>query len=219
MPCTKILIRSILLVCILSFFMPSGALCEPGTPVNKTVLVLFPYQNDVPYSVLAMQAIKDEFDNARDLRFDTYYEYLDLNRFPEKEYQQQIISLFTIKYGRKPIDLVIAANEVVLNFWLKHRTVIAPNSPVVFCDVQTNRLAMLQLPPDVTGVSGMVNHVQSVEWLLRVRPGVKEIVTVRDESSPIKPHLVNIMNGGQKAAAIVDDLPPLTNDPKGQDHD
>jgi hypothetical protein len=150
----KILIRSLFLAFILNLLMSLGALSASDAPAKKTVLALFPYQNDVPYSVLAMQTIKDEFGSARDLSLDLYYEYLDLNRFPGKDYQQQqILNLYTAKYGHKSIDLVIVATEVVLNFLLEHRTEIAPNSPVVFCDVQTGRLATLQLPPDVTGVA------------------------------------------------------------------
>jgi PAS domain S-box-containing protein len=174
----KILIRSLFWAFILNFFMPLGAQSASEAPAKKTVLALFPYQNDVPYSVLAMQTIKDEFGSARDLSLDLYYEYLDLNRFPGKDYQQQILNLYTTKYGHKSIDLVIVATEVVLNFWLEHRAEIAPTPPVVFCDVQTGRLPTLQLPPDVTGVSGVLNHLQSVEWLLRARPEVREIVTV-----------------------------------------
>lgn len=85
-----------------------------------------------------MQAIKDEFGSTRDLTIDMYYEYLDLNRFPGKDYQQQILSLYATKYGHKPIDLVIVVSEVVLNFWLEHRAEIAPNPPWSFATFRQN---------------------------------------------------------------------------------
>jgi PAS domain S-box-containing protein len=51
------------------------------------------------------------------------------------------------------------------------------------------------------GVAHDLNNV------LGIVVGYAELVLMKaDESSSIRPHLVNIMNGGQKAAAIVDDL-------------
>ena len=72
-PYMKILIRSLFLAFILTFLMSSSAQIVYAAPAKKTVLVLFPYQIDLPYSVLAMQAIKDEFASARDITIDMYY--------------------------------------------------------------------------------------------------------------------------------------------------
>jgi PAS domain S-box-containing protein len=149
-----------------------------ATPVKKAVLLLFPYQSDLPYSMLAVQAIREEFDSATDLTLDLYYEYLDLNRFPGDAYRQQLLSLYAAKYRGKSIDLVLIADEVMLNLWLERRAEILPDTPVVFYDILTGRLAGRQLPPDVTGVSAVVDYTQSVNWVLQARPSVDEIVIV-----------------------------------------
>ena len=152
----------------------------PGTstPVKKTVLLLFPFQLDLPTHELALQAIREEFGNAADLTLDVYYEYLDLNRFSDSAYQRQLFDLYAVKYHDKPIDLVILSSERLLDVWLAQRSKISPNAPVVFYDIVTERLAARQFPPEVTGVSGVEDYTQSVKWILRARPAVNEIVIV-----------------------------------------
>ena len=161
-----------------SFELPLASTGTPTIPVKKTVLLLFPYQSNLPYSTLAIQAIQEEFDSATDLTFDLYCEYLDFNRFPGDTYRKQLLSLYATKYGGKSVDLVMVANQTMLDLWLKHRSEILPHTPVVFYDIVTDRLAMYQFPQDVTGVSAIVDYVQSVRWLLRARPSVNQIVLV-----------------------------------------
>ncbi len=64
-----------------------------------------------------------------------YYEYLDLNRFPDPAYQQQMFDLFAAKYRNKQVNLVILTEEAMLNLWLEQRGGILPTTPVVFYDL------------------------------------------------------------------------------------
>jgi hypothetical protein len=151
---------------------------SPAAPARKAVLLLFPYQSDLPYSMLAVQAIREEFGNATDLTLDVYYEYMDLNRFPDDAYRQQLLDLYAAKYRDQPIDLALVADEAALNFWLEHRGEILPDRPAVFYDIMTEHLAGRQFSSDVTGVSSVVNYTRSVSWVLQARPYVDEIVVV-----------------------------------------
>ncbi len=148
------------------------------TPVKKTVLVLFPQQIDLPVNVIAAQAIREEFAGVTDLKLDVYYEYMDLNRFPDPAYQQQLFDLYAVKYKSKPVDLVIVVSEIMLNLWLAHRAEIFPNAPIVFFDITTERIDTLKMPSDVTGVSGVEDQTKSVQWILDKLPTVNELVVV-----------------------------------------
>ncbi|MBF0509502.1 MAG: hypothetical protein HQK57_11325, partial [Deltaproteobacteria bacterium] len=151
---------------------------NPATPAKKEILILFPFRSDQPASIIAVQAIKEEFGNAADLKADLYFEYFDFNRFKTDEYKQQMLSLYPAKYRQKSIDLVIIAGTVMLDFWLAHRKEILPNKPVVFFDVVTKSVASRQFPPDVTGVTAVVDYIQTLTWVLLARPSIKEIVIV-----------------------------------------
>ena len=167
---------------ILLFPLANGLVKAQGvsaaTPVKKTVLALFPYQIDLPVSMIATQAIREEFGNAADLNLDVYYEYLDLNRFPDPAYQQQLLDLYKAKYQSKQVDLVMVGSESMLNLWLAQRAEILPDSPIVFFDITTERLNALDLPSDVTGVSGVEDYTKSVQWVLDKLPAVNEVVIV-----------------------------------------
>ena len=174
----KTLTRSFLLACLIYCLMALGTSKASGAPSKKAVLVLFPNQNDLPNHEVSYQALREEFSGADDLELDVYYEYLELIRFPDPAYRQQMFDLLATKYRDKQIDLVTIHTEVLLKLWLERRSAILPDTPIVFYSTSTAAIKGLQFPPDVTGVSGTVDFTQSIHWILRARPSVDEIVLV-----------------------------------------
>jgi PAS domain S-box-containing protein len=168
-----------LLACLWLVLSPLPGAAAPG---RKAVLLVFPYQADLPQTMLVQQSIQAELGSASDLTIDWYYEYLDLSRFPSEGYQQQVADLYAVKYGAKAIDLVFVVSEAALKFWLQHRGQILPEVPVVFCDITPERLAAIQLPADVTGIGSVIDHTQLLTWVARTRPAVTEIVVVQGVS-------------------------------------
>lgn len=149
-----------------------------AAPARKAVLVLFPYQNDLPNHEIAYQALREEFSSVDDLELDVYFEYLELIRFPDPVYQAQLFDLLAVKYRGKHIDLVILKTAVLSKIWLEQRSRILPDTPVVFYDTTTESIAAIQFPPDMTGISGNVDFTPSIQWILHARPSVNEIVLV-----------------------------------------
>ncbi|ACK70490.1 diguanylate cyclase [Gloeothece citriformis PCC 7424] len=147
-------------------------------PSLTRVLVLFPYQADLPHHILATQAIKEEFNKIKNCNFDLYFEYLDLTRFSGEIYQKQLFNFYKTKYKEKSIDLVIISNDIGRNLWLKHREKILPNTPVVFYDSDCQNFALDKLPTDFRGICYKVDYIQSVSWILQIRPAIKEIILV-----------------------------------------
>ena len=163
------------LACLLALLMPAPS---AAAPPHKAVLLLFPFQLDLPAYTLAQQAIQEEFGQTAALALDLYYEYADLGRFGDEAYQPSLFDHYALKYRGEPIDLVLVCSESMLDLWLEHRHEILPDTPVVFYDIVTERVAGRQLPSDVTGVTGIVDHAQSVHWFLRANPAVDEVVIV-----------------------------------------
>ena len=91
---------------------------------------------------------------------------------------------------------------------------ILPDTPVAFYSTNTESIEALKLPPDVTGVSGTVDFTQSMEWILRVRPSVSEIVLVygtgQAEREYIQP--VDILRKELDEQAQITDLSGLSLD-------
>ncbi len=149
-----------------------------GARLSKSIVFLSSYQIDLPVNTLAVQAIQDEFQQAADLNPNIYYEYLDINRFPDAAYQQTLFDLFALKYRDKPVDLVIVGSSIMLELWLSKRADILPNTPALFYDINTAKAATLTLPPDVSGVTADVDFVKSARWFLQTRPDVNEMILV-----------------------------------------
>lgn len=168
------------LILVIYIGINTNANCQPIPKLvaQKTVLVLFPGYTDMPYTQMIAQTIQTEFSKITDLKFDMYYEYQDINRFTDSVYQQQLATLIITKYSNKNIDLVIVINEVMLDFWLKYQSLISPDTPVVFIDIQPQQLEKRQLTANITGVSMVDDFKQSLNWIIKVCPMVNEIVIV-----------------------------------------
>ena len=112
------------------FFTPVKS--APAVSAEKNVLMLFPYQADLPQTILAQQSVRAEFEGASDLKINWYYEYLDLSRFPSKAHQRELVNLYAEKYRDTPIDLILILGDQMLVFWLEYRSQINLNAPAVF---------------------------------------------------------------------------------------
>ncbi len=165
---------------------------KSASPTPKKILFLSPYQLDLPVNLLAVQVMREEFGHAADLKPDLFFEFLDLNRFPGDAYHRQLLSFFPAKYAGTSIDLVIVDGEGMLDFWLAHRDELLPNTPVVFANVDNRRFESRQLPPDVTGVSGSVDYMPCINWIMTARPSIKEIVIVHGVGDSDKEGLAQI---------------------------
>ncbi len=159
---------------------PAAPATLPATPANKSVLLLFPYQIDMPVSEIGVAALREELGKATDLRFDLYFEFMDLNRFSDPVYKQRYLALLATKFLRRQIDLVIVQGETALGIWLENRNGIAPFAPVVFYDFNlgTTTLESRRFPPDVRGINAVIDYAPSVRWILETWPSIDEVVIV-----------------------------------------
>lgn len=148
------------------------------TPKEKNVLILFPYQNDLPQTVLATDAIRNELRNVEDLNIKLYVECMDINRFADNSYRKQLVSLYTYKYAQKPIDLVMVTSLAALEFWMAHRDRILPKIPTVFYDIKSENINDRAFPSDVTGVGSEGIYDKSFSWIKETLPDVDEIILV-----------------------------------------
>ena len=191
-----------LFIFMLLFLLEAGGVKAQTTPVKKTVLVLSPFQFDLATNLIAAQTMREEFGKATDLSLDVYYEYLDFNRFSDSAYQQKIFDLLIAKYKNKQVDLVVVGSETMLYLWLTQRAEILPNTPIVFFDVFTEHLNGLELPANMTGVSGTEDCTKSIRWFLDAMPEVNEVVLV--------------MGAGKIEQGFFDHIQKLQENMKGQ---
>ena len=158
---------------------------------HKTILVLFPFQADMPYARMLVPTINDEFKKT-DIKYDIYYEFMDISRFQDSTYIQQIVNITISKHRNKNIDLIIVTHELMLNFWLKYQSVISPNTPTVFSDIQTDQLGKFELTKNITGVTSYYDYKQTLNWITKIRPKLNEIVIVHGVGKADKEFITSI---------------------------
>jgi len=110
-------------------------------------------------------------------------EYLDCKFFPAMDHFGQLAALFARKFKTLRIPLIIAVDNPALDFALKYRDTIFPGTPIVFCGINGYTPDMIAGHGNVTGVAELLDVRGTVEMMLRVHPGTREIFVIHDYTS------------------------------------
>ena len=108
-------------------------------------------------------------------------EYMDTKRNLDPAYLQSLPAFMKLKYDRLRPDLVVAADESAFFFMLEHGPHVFPETPTVFCGVNTSPLP--PLPPWMTGVHERSDLGSTIELMRRVQPGMRELVIIADRTA------------------------------------
>ncbi|MGI6777391.1 MAG: ABC transporter substrate-binding protein [Acetivibrionales bacterium] len=108
---------------------------------------------------------------------------MDWKNYPTKENMQYLLSYYKYKYQDIDIDIIMATDDVALEFVLKNRGVIFSNAPVVFCGV--NQSGVAGITPGYTNLTGILEEVDptdTVNMALSINPSIKDIYILFDNS-------------------------------------
>lgn len=161
-------------------FAPAAPSAEQAP--SKLVVVLYPESNDGrPGNVLADRGLRAEFAAGEPGRIEIHNEYLDLSRFPDAEYQEDLAAFLRRKYVGRKVDLVIAGLSSALNFTLEHRDAF-PGAPIVFMAVDRQEIDGRKIPPDVIGTPIDLDLGASLAAALQLRPDTRHVFVVVGQS-------------------------------------
>lgn len=130
----------------------SGAQTAEQPAKRKGVLALYWYGKDLQANVILDKSIQAVLQSAPGGPFEYYAEYMDDNRFPGESQALLFRDYLRQKYADKRIDALIAPSSASLNFLLKHRNEIFPDTPIA---AHASSRAHLS-EPDKTGLAGVV---------------------------------------------------------------
>jgi signal transduction histidine kinase len=142
-----------------------------------SVLVVYESDATQPAAIEIAQGIRSRLVRGVARKFETYSEYLDLQRFPGPENLTRRASEMTEKYRGVPFDVVIAIGPGGLRFMLEHRD-IAPGAPLVFGAVRTAAVEVLALPEDTMGVVSNFDVNGTIDLARLLQPDAREIVVI-----------------------------------------
>jgi len=171
----KIATLSVLM--LLMLLDPFALASEPDR--SKNVLVL--YSNNIGFRAhaIADQGIRSAFESYAAIDQIVFYsEYMDLGRFSDEHYPNQLLDLYQYKYSRVQIDLIIAVSVFALDFLVKYGEELFPGTPIVFCQVEKRRIGGRKLRSNITGAFTAVDIRGTLETALKIHPDTQRVAVV-----------------------------------------
>ncbi|MCX7990464.1 MAG: PAS domain S-box protein [Proteobacteria bacterium] len=141
---------------------------------KKVVLIVHSYHQGYEWSDGIHNGLINTLKNFKNL--EVYVEYLDLVRNKETdEYTKLWINFLKEKYKDKKIDLLISVDDNAFEFFIKHRSTIFGNIPMVFCGVNDFTKEMLKNNKNITGVNEQKSMAETIELALRLSKDAKKL--------------------------------------------
>ncbi|RDJ27245.1 histidine kinase [Bosea caraganae] len=158
---------------------------------TKAILVL--EESDVKGAFYAaiFSGLRSAISDNRDRPITIYSENLNLIRFSDREYEQSLRVHLAVKYKDKPIDAIVTVGSSALEYALRWRPLLWPDTPIVFAMADRQTVARLKLPPDVTGRTVRFSLQDMLVAARAVVPGLRRVALVGDPLArqPVFRHL------------------------------
>jgi signal transduction histidine kinase len=152
-------------------------------PRNRLVVVLFPEAaNGSPGNLLADRGIRTVFDSQSREQIEVQNEYLEVSRFSDAEYQEELTAFLRRKYAGRKVDLLIAGLSSALDFTVRHREQAFPNVPVVFLAVDEQEVKDRQLESDIVGAPIRMDLAESLRVALQLHPQTEQVFVIVGKS-------------------------------------
>jgi signal transduction histidine kinase/ABC-type uncharacterized transport system substrate-binding protein len=171
----------LLLIAVTALF-NAEALKLYADETSHNVLILNSYHMGLSWTdrqTEGISAIIEEYDH----NCNVFVEYMDWKNHPTEENLKNIYHNLKYKYADKKIDVVIATDDAAFDFALKNRDEIFSAAPIVFSGVNEEGIKKLtQGYSSFTGITEIVNPKKTVEGALRLKPNLREIYVIFDNS-------------------------------------
>ena len=149
---------------------------------RKNVLYLNSYHNGYAWSDHIQEGIRQTLaESPYSIVFQV--EYMDSKKFHYQDTVSTLYALYRDKFRNKKFDIIIASDNVAVDFLLQFGEELFPGVPIVFCglnDVQPETLRATGR--EITGVLENYDVVYNIELALRLNPQLRRMVIIGDDS-------------------------------------
>lgn len=166
----------LLVVCLV--ILGSSAILRAQKTNNppRRVLVLYWDNKNFPGNVKFDESFQSVLrSKSPDVEY--YPEYLETTRFPGQD-QTFFYDYLQKKYAGRDIDVVVSSADPVLDFLLKYRKDLFPNSPMVFVASEPPPSEMISTGPGMTGILNQSTRRQTLELALKLHPNTKKVFVI-----------------------------------------
>jgi signal transduction histidine kinase/CheY-like chemotaxis protein len=173
---SKLILKALLVLAAVSLLPSDGWTQQPAPP--KHVLILYWDERDHPANV----DFDREFHTALRLAaagpIEYYTEYLESNRFPGENQSLLLRDYMRQKYANRTIDVIVTNASASLDFLLKYRGELFPNTPIVFAATRLPSAARLASGAGATGIIYVNSYRRTLELALKLHPRTQHVFIV-----------------------------------------
>jgi C4-dicarboxylate-specific signal transduction histidine kinase len=149
----------------------------------KNVLVIYSSTRLVRGNNEVARGLQERLIDASAPKVKIFEEFLDQSAFSGQAYETTVETFLREKYASHPLDALIVAGPIALDFLLHHRERLFPGVPVVHVGVDEPQLKALgPVPVDVLGMPAVYDVAGSIRLALRLHPKAQRLVVVTGAS-------------------------------------
>lgn len=168
----------VLLACGVGILLLFAVVSGQAPEERKNVLMLYWDNKEIPGNISFDQGFLAGMRSEPRSTWEIYNEYLDSSRFPGEHQYQILYDYLRQKYADISIDVVVATPDPSLEFLLKHRAELFPNSPIVFVTVKRPPPETLAAGPGLTGIIRANTHRKTIDLALTLHPDTEQVFAV-----------------------------------------
>jgi signal transduction histidine kinase len=171
------MIRRLFIICVALVTLAPVAMGQESAATKK-VVVLYWDSKDFPGNISFDQGLQAGLRSEPSTKWELYSEYLDSPRFPGEHQAELLHDYLREKYAGQKIDAVIATPDPALDFLLKRRSDLFPDSPIVFIGVKRPPKEVLDAGPGVTGIIRANTYRKTLDLALNLHPGTEQLFVI-----------------------------------------
>jgi PAS domain S-box-containing protein len=107
-----------------------------------------------------------------------YHAFLEDSQVEEESYWVSQAETFRNRYAGCKLDLVVTVNPPALQFALRYRDKMLPETPIVFTRLSTKEVGEQKLWPGVTGVASTVGLRETIDLALQLHPDTTTVAVI-----------------------------------------
>src|SRR6478672_5110793 len=149
---------------------------------TRKILMLYAYDPNAPGVIAFAQQLKLVVNEQFPNRVEIYDEYLDANRFPDRDRSPEFARYFAAKYqGFRP-DAIVAEGTPALRFATEPLSSLFPGLPIVYGQAFEPIIDFSALPANVTGRRQPLPFGVTFSLAQALQPDAERVVVVSGAS-------------------------------------
>jgi PAS domain S-box-containing protein len=169
-----------LLLLLFGAMLSASVMAEP-TPIKK-VLLLYSYGSDVPVQGLFTKGLQEQLRQNPAVKVDFSFEYLDMAKYPSKQYGEIAARFLKEKYALNRPDLIITHFDPAAIFMTDFGEQTFPGVPAVFGLYEGEGETYIDPPANYRNVVGIYGMKSAVSLILQAQPATKKIYVIVGDS-------------------------------------